>query len=463
MENLKTIDIFQRLENRQFNSNQIAIKLEQEGYIKRLDANYVSPAGVTKSDMIDKLEKFKNCGSIAEISRYADGKHIVRNANYCGILGCWHCGSRTERKRYKRLKTKIDQATEKHKYAYHVIFTIPDGENVRERSIFLRESLKRFRKLRGGEYGAKVTDGLFSQEIVEGRNSRKFHTHTHSILWTDEQLDFNTYDFQSDQGKALIEKYGYGKIPKSKLEDIAPLKISTPDGWNLKGEYVTGKKIPASKIVQQWHKATRQQSYNIKVKLISSQTQYKKALTEVIKYATKINENAPTRAAQIISDCAGLRFFSTVRGLRFNRKAGELPPEPVLREDAPEEILNLRWNNKDKRYEYWQASEPLQGSQRDKIRSTYQAETARELAEYRRQRNETIKNPPTGIPLYLALDGLKIRMRQRVKIIWQRYEKLFWQPYREIKIIERLKEATANYYSLLSLAWYSGIDEPAPA
>jgi len=448
MENIQTTDIFTRLENRQFNSNQIAIKLEQEGYIKRLDVAYVSPAGITKSDMIEKLEKFKNCGSIAEISRYADGKHIVRNANYCGILGCWHCGSRTERKRYKRLKSKIDQATEKYKYAYHVIFTIPDGENVRERSIFLRESLKRFRKIRNGEYTGKVTAGLFSQEIIEGKYSRKFHTHTHSILWTDQQLDFNTYDFTSDQGKALIEKYGFGKIPKSELENIAPLKISTPDG----------KKIPASKIVLEWHKATRQESYNIKVKLISSQTQYKKALTEVIKYATKINENAPTRAAQIISDCHGLRFFSTVRNLRFNRKAGELPPEPVLREDTPEEILNLRWNNKEKKYEYWQSDTPINGNRRDKIRSIYQAETARELAEYRKERNAIIKNPPGNVPLYIYLDNCKEKMRKKVKVIWQRYEKLFWQPYREIRTIQRLKEAAANYYSALSLEWYQDID-----
>lgn len=446
MQDFKLTNTFLRLEARQFNSNRIAVKLDQDKYISGLPENYVSPAGITKDDMIDKVKKFLNCGSIAEISKFSDGKHIVRNANYCGVLGCWTCGSRTERKRYSRIKSKIEQASNNFKYAYHVIFTIKDGANVRERSLFLRESLKRFRKIRGGEY-EKVHAGLFSQEIIEGKYSKEYHTHCHAVLWSNDFLDYRIYD--PEKKHELIQKYKNKEVPKKELNKIALQTYTDADGETQ----------PASTISMQWLKATRGEGSNIKVIPIVSEKDYKEALKEVIKYATKMNENAPGRVAEIISDCHGMRFFSTVKNLRFDRKNGELPPEPKRREDLPDEVLNIRWNQKQSRYEEFFPSEPIKKDETDKIRKIYQAETALILAEYRKRRSEAFKNPPPGIPLFRVLDNLKAKMRSQVKIVWSRYERLFWQTYKELKIISDLKEAAANSLSLISLEWYAEIDK----
>lgn len=447
---IKSSDIFTRHETRQFNGQQIADKLIESRYVYNIPNNHVSSAGLTKNDIIEKLNKFSACGSVLSVAEYADGQTIASNSNYCNLLICWTCAARKERRRYARIRHKINEAINKYKYAYHVIFTIKDGPDVRERSEFLRLSLKRWRKKRNGEY-LKSKAALFSQEIKDGKNSHEYHTHTHAIIWTDEQLDYSVYD--KAKKTELINRYGFGLIPKSELQKIE------------KSNYIDskGQSKGCSKLSREWIEATDGQGEDIEARPILSAIDYKKAVKEVIKYATKLNRNEPNRAAEILTNCQGLRFFSTAKKMRYNIKAGETPPAPIRRTDKPESIHNFQWNKKEKRYVNWKPSRDLFDVQ-DPAKKPYQSRTAILLGEYRKARNQLIKGPAPEKPLFYLLDKLKEHYRKRVKMIWQGYERKRWTPYGAYKITEKCK-LSASYLQGYTKSWiemYSGI-EPLPA
>jgi hypothetical protein len=138
----------QTLIKRKKQSTFFAYKLGKTNILKSIPENFVSKAGYTKSDLLEKIDNQKKCSSSLVINydtsdnNTLDDAH-VSHSNYCNCKAtCNICNSKHQWKKRKKYSDKIINMIEQFNYVYFVTFTLKNGEFLQERLNHLRDSLK---------------------------------------------------------------------------------------------------------------------------------------------------------------------------------------------------------------------------------------------------------------------------------------------------------------------------------
>jgi hypothetical protein len=308
-------------------------KIYDDGIIDRIPFDYVSRAGVTKKDLIEKLIGMQNCSSILEYKIFSDGQEKVLHSNNCkGNIYCKNCAQRLQATRRGKLLPKIKKMSRTYKNVYSIVFTIPDSPDLRGSLDFLQESLKKFRLMgqkrndgfSRGEW-SKIRAGVLKIEIKKGEGSGLWHSHAHGLFFTSDILNYSVYDL--DKKKELENQYGAGKVPKEILNTVAT------------GEYFfideTGQKKICSKISHEWYEASGGKAVNLHCKKLKkipdncstadfkkySDMSYFESVTEqakeILKYDFKYSEDlTPSDIVEVITDTPGHRFMATFGEMR---------------------------------------------------------------------------------------------------------------------------------------------------
>lgn len=273
---------------------------------------------LTRDDFGRILKKMSVCGSTVELRASLDrqtgemGKPSVHAANFCGQHTiCPYCAGRVQDRRGVRFRDAIEAAANQYPYAYMLTATIPPRESWRQDVNDLIEGWQSFRRMgqrrkgrksnrSGGEWG-KVCAGLAKVELKRGSGSGLPHCHYHSLVFTNEPLNYRVWDPKTKH------------LPK---EQRRPM-FEVP---NAKGEMV-----PASKISAEWHAATGG-AINFRVDPIKYRP-YDKAKgrtyaesvfdqsREVLKYATKFDSHPGKGNEKLFAS-----DFIGIRGATYGRR-----------------------------------------------------------------------------------------------------------------------------------------------
>lgn len=335
--------------------------------LQNMPDDEITITGLTKDDLIDKLEKLKNCANEFQIDEYSDESERVHGKKWCSQpWGCSICSARLQGRRRAVLEGDIKTAAYNHPYAYMVTFTIESGRDLYEQFRKLKKAIREMRRkgqlrnklfkpvirkekselvdginiktvysnpnderieqLRsGGELG-KVAAGIMAHETKVGAISGKYHIHTHSLFFTDKPLDFAVYD--QEKKMKLEKQYGYRNIPESELDKIklneeGHSKISKE--WN---QVSGGSNIDVKPIYHIPPKAKGRE--RAMFKRMSYEDSVIHQAKEVIKYLTKFTDfendtlfETPqgNMIIDIMSECIGkVRHFSTLGEFRLKEK-----------------------------------------------------------------------------------------------------------------------------------------------
>jgi hypothetical protein len=409
--------------------------------LKLYSSNFVSPSGLTYTDIDEKLDKISSCASIIELKEtfIQTGEHDyeqvmqVAAANYCKQHTiCPICADRTQARRRARyndpIKEQAARVREGERHAYIVTYTVTDGVSLGERLDHLKESKKAFRLMgqkrhskRSLGEAAKFKAAISTIEIKRGERSGKWHVHCHDLVFSDSPVDYQVYD--KEKKRKLVDKYG-NHIPKEKLNDAALFKVN-----------FDGNQVAASKVSMEWYKATGGDSMSISVeplrqvpkncsgkkKRMFQKMTFEESVAyqakEVLKYISKPSSNTPEDSIDIITETFNKRMVATYG--EFRTVAGDDFNDPA----APDEnTFVLVWDEKKGKY-----GEPQPGKVRDLIEDEETAHDTRIkagklLGNYRRQRKFLMgEKNKYGDELFVLLDASKQRYRAGVNALWKLY------------------------------------------
>lgn len=439
--------------------------------LQYLDAEYVSSAGLTRSDFIDKIDKLNDCASVIELRETQSGNDRgfetsmrVAAANFCKQHTlCPICADRMQSRRRARyddqIKKQAEMVSTGRRFAYMLTYTVTDGGSLSERIKTLKDSKKEFRKMgqkrsrlgqySGGESGA-IRAGVSTIEIKRGSNSGLWHVHSHDLIFTDRPLNYRIYD--PDKLKKLRLKYGKS-IPEDELINSSLASVLFRD-----------KTVPVSKISNEWLRATSGDSINISVEPIrqipkncsgKKRRMYRKMsyvesvayqAKECLKYPFKPNENSVPDMLEILNDTYNKRMvdsFGEFRGVQGD-DYNEIPENEI-------ENFVMIW--KDGRYRG-----AIPGAARQ-VDASEDATAARKqsgllLGRYRRHRRYLVDNRDKidgGIAV--LLDDSKENFRQQYNEIWNSYRQKVSLEARKMD-----NPSSSGFSSLCALAGYYNPD-----
>ena len=421
-----------------------------ENYVK----TEVTSAGLTYSDIFERIEKIEKCASIIELSeKFEKGPSgdleqvlSVAAANYCKQhVICPICADRLQSRRRavfdQPIKNQSSMVKDGKRFAYMVTYTIADGENLADRLSHLKDSRRQWRLMgqrrksrRGGFYrskgeAGKICAGLSSIEIKRGYNSGLWHVHAHELVFTDRPFDYHVYD--PDKKRALKDVYG-NLIPHDRLSETAKRYVS-----------FNGNQVAASKLSEEWLQATGDSMsifcepvYHVpKTRLKYSKGTFKKAPVpkktkrllskmsfedsvafqsrEIIKYFTKPGAYRPEDTITIMNETYNKRMSATYGEFR-----GINDLEMI--DDAVGEWV-VTWSPEKGSY-----GDPIPGNIRDILQdeaaSEARSQSGKCTGQYRRARRLILDQRALyGGSLCTALDELKQRYRAQINGIWALY------------------------------------------
>lgn len=402
--------------------------------IKRFD--YVSTAGLTYSDLSEKLDKMKSCASIVETAetwiKEDDGLTQVMKiaaANYCKQSHiCPVCADRSQARRRARHDTPIRDQVKKvaagDRHAYIVTYTIKDGDSLAERLAHLKESKRnfvrmgqrRYNKRSLGESG-KIRAALSTIEIKRGENSDAWHVHAHDLVFTDKQIDYSMYD--REKYSELKKRFVGRRIPKEELSAIALNHVS-----------FNGEMVPASKLSAEWLASTGGDSIGIDIEPLkhvpkSAKGKKKKKYErmsfedsisyqarECLKYFVKPGAVSPEDSIVIVEDTYNKRMTATYG--EFRGVIGDDYIDDTVPDDSDRYVV--QWTGAD-------YGNPIPGILRDFTGDQVETETrskcGRVTSNYRRQRSKMLSmRDQYGSGLFSALDAAKSTYRATINAIW---------------------------------------------
>lgn len=380
----------------------------------------VYATGLTRSDLIDKIERFRHCCDVLEIRTPTPdpaalvGQNLeVHNASFCRQhLVCPLCAARVQNKRRRRFAIPIKEAAANFLHAYILTWTIKDGPDLAERLGHLKDSLSRFRRMgqrrkaghSAGEF-SKVRAGLVSYEIKRGEGSGQWHVHAHGLVFTNQAFDYQVYDREKKR-----------EIQKDCRRRGLPTKPAL-DGAVLQWADLGGRQVPVSKITGEWLTATAD-SISLDVsKVEGNPDQVYNQAREVLKYVSKLNGHRAQDIADIVADTFNKRFLNTYGSFRSvsDSLAATLRPQD-------EYSWSLTWDDETAGYGTLRRHRgPVFEDQADTSRKMYLGRQARMLGEYRRQRRREMTRGIWAPGLAATLDRLKAAFRQAVKALWLEY------------------------------------------
>jgi hypothetical protein len=321
----QSIKLKKKLENRQRQKSwkdKVFSSPDLPSFVEDLPEDYVSRAALTKRDIIEKHTKILKCGENAKFVLYDNGDIETFPGCCCGQhLVCNICAGIMENRRQSRLKPLIEGhvndfgeyqkgAIEKHKFVYHMVFTIKDGADLLERFEMLRRSMILFRKMGQKQYKKnrrlgewrKIKAAVCSVEVKRGKNSGEWHVHGHMLAFCDEMINYQVYE--PKKKRELKIKYPDG-IPQKELDKIVINKV-----------LFNNKIVAGSKLSLEWRRATGGEAMNIKMIPLFGRDNVLKSVYEVIKYAAVLGYECENDAMEILANLSGRRMYATYKGFR---------------------------------------------------------------------------------------------------------------------------------------------------
>ena len=383
----------------------------------------VSDAGLTRSDIRDKIKKIYNCAGLLEFrANYSpdDTGELqqsikLHNATYCkAYTVCEICARRVQFTRWKRFKEPIEKMIEKYPHVYHVTFTIKDAnsldERIRSLGIFFRDFVRKGQKRGVGKslgQWSKVGAAIVATESKRGDNSDLWHAHKHALIFCRERLDFRVYD--EKRYAELIKKYGRGNVPKSELTAIALQTIN-----------IDGREVPVSPLSREWFSATKGQGISVYARKLRGDIL--SVAKEVLKYPVKTSLRHKSDIPEIIDSTYGKRFLATYGDFRGMEKDEFALPETAERP----EIWLSAYDREKRKYSPPQISKKAIIDVPEKVKKILWTRLGKAVGEYRKRRGEYRKEwkiSGNRILCSLAgdLDNLKAAMRREISQIWQHF------------------------------------------
>lgn len=419
---MKTISKYRKLKNW---NTYIVRSVEDSKEYAALRGDYLSPKGLIRSDLLDKIEKIKKCSTVIELKRIFDKNENtgileerieVINSNYCQQhIVCPICADRVQSKRRARLMEAIKAAAEKYAHAYMIVFTIQDDPDLASAIRKLKESIKNFRlkgQKRGGKYSfgqwRKIRASVLSYEIKRGDGSGLWHVHAHAIAFSD--LPLNNRIYNKRIRSRIVAEYGRGSSPVPKQYFI-PAIIRTVD--------VGGRPVPASVISKEWWESTGGTSINIDVRPLKRESHAAVAdsAKEVLKYMSKLNHNNPGDIITILESTYNDRFFEVTgdfRGIDANEYEYKVDTDTIT----------LLWNPSAHQYDnpdYHDKNFLEKFDPSDARKSKGLGLQAKLLAKYRLERRSIFECSIRSVKEKINdIQSRKEMFRQDVKRLWAR-------------------------------------------
>ena len=434
----------EKITHRKTHSAGVYESLLNSRYLADLPLDYIGPTGLTRNDLFEKVQRLKDCCNSIDIAEMTSGNIKIHKANFCKQhIVCGPCANRIQNLRRKRLTPAIKAAATRADpqyhgddklYGYFVTYTIPDGSQILETHLRLKEAMRNFRRLgqrrkrkdgsiyhSGGEYG-KVIGGCGTHENIQGA-AGGVHSHCHMIYFTDRPLDFTVY--KQKEKADLVRIYGKNNIPREKLEQIkindeGYSKISWE--WHISaGDAKNFKVIPLRRIPQTGSPETI--AACAKMNFADSVTYQAR---EVIKYAAKIESNSGDFAAAMLNETHNKRMFESAGIFRGLSDDNNFDESEIDQGDHVAGFYRISWDNETKQYTQKRAIDDpgidIGGNQGRYALYKYLQNQL--IGDYRRQRAEMIR---AGLGA-AALDGWKAICREKIKLLWENYKKKENQP-----------------------------------
>jgi hypothetical protein len=384
---------------------------------------HVGPAGLTKSDIKDKLERLKSCCTTLEIHEHQDESLRIHTANFCGLPAiCPLDAHRLQAKRVKLFKPAIEQEVKDGLLPYMVTFTVSSRDTLHGQIAHLKKSIIRWRKLgqhgRPGEYG-KVHAGFMSFETKRGEGGR-WHAHAHALLFCYTPLDYQVYN--TERKHALSRKVGRDLTP----EELYSVALD-PGTFN-------GNPIAWSKASREWNAATGD-SCDLEISpcydpyTLDREKAAMHGAIEVLKYVHKGNHLTGDEIVEVLDQTAGLRLFNTVGAFRKLQK-----PAHDYRDSIAEEmktrgpVTRIYWARWSETCGYSELSDTDKSlMDLDEIATDLHkqalAEQGKQLGIYKRRRREIrdhLHDLEDGFCAHL-LNQCKETFRQASAKVWNHY------------------------------------------
>lgn len=411
----------------------------------------------TKRDMYEKIDAIVDCASIIELRKYDNGRIDIHNANYChNPVVCPVCADRVSKRRKAIFSDPIKRAVRKfavnpacgdwkqeypqgYTGVYMATATIKDGPNLKERIDILQDSLKRMRKYgqkRKGERSqgewSKVQAGISNVEMKIGSGSGLWHVHSHFLLFTDSPINI-----RSKESEYFIRKEN-------------------------------GEKIPLSKFNYEWYTATKGEGINFDVRPIDFKSNVngiecktfeesvEAQAAEIIKYSAQLSAKKGTgilSAAQyteLIQRRGNRRLFNALGLLRCDKRNPESLMTITERElrrleyvdncDCQKyEIYSSLWQNGGSYGKIhkqdgaiFKDSDDMKTNFVNIRRRAFSAQTAIYQGEYRKARNNLLKNRYLHTIKEVfesTLDTLRDSFRNKVNHLWEHFNDSSFIPY----------------------------------
>jgi hypothetical protein len=293
--------------------------------------SYISPHGHDRHDFLHLLKKLENCSSGInyltlqtidyDTGVIVNGETPIEACTCHEYSLCPMCASKKRSDTIKRLRPFIKTlAKMKNVYIYSGTITIEGSQSPGDDYNRLRNSWTRFVKLgqkreNGYSFGEskKFLGTFLSIEIIpEKERIGYYHVHGHLLIVTKDPLEYNVYD--QDKKHELINRYGYGKIPKFELDRIAVKKIDIKNNMDL-----IYKNIAVSKLSEQWNIASKAINFWVCPIEDTREKTIEDNLYEIVKYECKPWEIDAKEMIKIWDSTHGKRKM-TASGIFTNNK-----------------------------------------------------------------------------------------------------------------------------------------------
>jgi len=397
-----------------------------------LPANHVGPAGLTKSDISDKLTALRECCSILEIHEHQDGHRRIHTANFCKLPAiCPMDAHRLQSRRHLIFSPHIAAAIEQGLIPYVVTFTVTSRPTLRDQVEHLKKSIRAWKRkgqrrvsrktgliTHGRGESRKVVSGFCAIEEKRGE-SGNWHAHAHALVFTEESFDYQVYD--QEQLARLTREHGQA-IPREEL-----LKIAIDPGD------FQGQQMAFSKATREWLECTGD-SVDLhfaplcKPDSPDPQAEAIKGAREVLKYVHKANYTNAEDVIDVLDQTSGFRFFDCWGEFRGLKKEADSYADNLETEKA---------KHGPRTAQYWTRHHPLYGYASatatqetlldlDEIATALHkdalSKAALELAAYQRRRRTILDELRDTPDCAFFLDTAKRQFREKLSRIWTRYK-----------------------------------------
>lgn len=439
---------FDEITGRKRHARNIYKSLLESPALSRLPADYIGPAGLTRRDIIEKIERLGSCCSNIYVAELQSGKYKIHKGDFCkNHIVCGTCANRIQNLRRKRFTPAIADCARRSDpdyngtdrlFAYLVTFTVKDGTSVLETHRRLKAAMLKFRKMgqerpiyrkgikvgikRGSGEWSRVVAAVGTHEIIRGE-AGGVHSHCHILIFTESRFNYVTYDRAAR--KILEKKYGRGNIPAGELKRIeidgGRSKISLEWQAAAGGDAINIDVAPMYRVPR-----TRPGKAGVSEKTVAicSKLNYVDSITyqarEVLKYAAKAESQDNDFTLQLIDETPRKRFFEAFglfRGLSNDDNFNETETTAA---DQVMGIYKISWDDRAGEYsEKKQSDDPGIDDQFIGIYGLYRYKQNQIVGKYRTNRSAMLR---AGGVTAAALNARRDKCREELKNLWAGYK-----------------------------------------